>query len=155
MSRIRINLKTKWDGSIDPNAGFLFALVYMISEIKLIPIKKWPLIPLDECLEARLFGEKGELHLFREEDTLFSTSVEDLPDAPDCNEQGKEDIDLPDTFPANICIKDCAFIDRMYKIRTNCLKEVPGFSGIVIREYIGYDGDGQAYTMQTRPAGLV
>ena len=134
MSTTSISTKQKWDGKFDENAGYEYALVYMISELRLIPIGKWTEVDRKECLEARIFGESGELHLFREDDEIMACEVRDHSDG-----KGKE----------------YAVIDRIHSIRSNCSREVSGCSGIIIREYIDYDTDGQAYVALTRLAGLV
>lgn len=134
MSATSIVTKHKWDGKFDKNAGYEYALVYMISELRLIPIGKWTEVDIKECLEARIFGESGELHLFREDDEILASEVRDHSDG-----EGKE----------------YATIDRIHSIRSNCRSEISDRGGIIIREYIDYDTDGQAFVALTRLAGLV
>ncbi len=132
----------KWNGFIDPDAGYEYALVYMYSEMCLLPIYKWKNVDIEECLEARLFGPQGELHLFRQGDELIASAI---------SEVGKEDIEK---VPANaeICVYDA--IDRIYLIRKSCRAQVSGRSKVIVREYISYDGDGQALTARTRLVDL-
>lgn len=132
----------KWNGSITPDAGYEYALVYMYSEMLLLPFSKWKDIDIEECLEARLFGPKGELHLFRQGDELFASEIRDI---------GKE---IDEAVPANAEIHAYDAIDRIYAIRENCRTHVSGRSEVIVREYISYDGDGQAITARTRLADL-
>lgn len=132
----------KWDGSIAPDAGYEYALVYMYSEMCLLPFSKWQDIDPEECLEARLFSPAGELHLFREGDVILVSEIREPG--------GKNDGDIP--AGAETCTFDV--IDRIYPIRKNCRALVPGRSRVIVREYISYDGDGQAYTARTRLVDL-
>lgn len=147
MNRINISCRKKWDGVIDPEAGYEYALVYMISELRLIPVDQLPSVDLSECMEARIFGPDAELHLFREEDEMMAVAIRDLGEGELCDEKcGKKTDSVVHTY---------ATIDRTHLIRKNCRKEIPGRSELIIREYIAYDGDGQAYTVRTRLAGLL
>ena len=148
MSLTKMRFTQKWDGQISPDAGYEYALVYMASELKLIPFEKWESIDREECLETRFFGEKGELHLFREGDEFLAAAVQDLTDAEDASAQDP-------AAEADSNVQVYATIDRVHSIRKNCRREVPGRTGIVVREYIGYDADGQAYTVRTRLTGLI
>ena len=155
MSVTRISLSKKWDGSIDPNSGYQYALVYMISELRLIPFSRWSSVDLDECMEARAFGKHSELHLFREDDEWKAVSIRDIQNTVN----GKPQIPAFDPNPASpnepfIVESKFATIDRVHPIRQNCKKEVPDCTEMIIREYISYDEDGQAVTARTRLVGL-
>ena len=155
MSKTRITPKKEWDGKVSHDTGYRFALAYMISELRLMPVEDWTGIDLDECLEARIFGENAELHIFREDDKWMAVEVQDVAVAP---EDGEEEISNPDTEK----VPGDAFIDRAYALRGNmiqmisgtCGEEVPKYKEIIVREYIDYDEDGQATTVKTRLVGL-
>ena len=162
MSRISIIRRKKWDGVIGDNDCYEYALVYMISEIRLIPFGLWKTIDLEECLEARIFGAKGELHLFCEDDEMMAVTVRDLaensmeniepekvPYASESTFAEKNATDNTVTY-----IRSFAHIDRVHEIRKNCTMKEHKYNKLVIREYIAYDGDGQAYTALTRLVGL-
>ena len=51
-------------------------------------------------------------------------------------------------------IRRFAYIDRAREIRSNCMMKEQKYNRLIIREYIAYDGDGQAYTALTRLVGL-
>lgn len=138
MSYTKINFKKDWDEQIDPHAGYRFVLAYMISELRLMPFEDWKAEDLDECLEARFFGEDEELHVFQKDDRWKAVTVQDLSYGDD----------------EDVTVKNYAFVDRAYKIRHNCQVEVRGYKEIIVREYIDYDQDGQAKTVKTRLVGL-
>lgn len=162
MSLTSITRRKKWDGVIDSNKGYKYALVYMISEILLIPLDLWKTVDLGECLEARIFGLEGELHLFREDDELMAVIVRDLPEknienqkaenAPSTIESIHAEIDNIEKMDTDI--RRFAYIDRAREIRSNCMMKEQKYNRLIIREYIAYDGDGQAYTALTRLVGL-
>ena len=172
MSRTIITPRHKWDGKIDPYAGYEYAIAYMISELLVMPISEWDRYvqeKLDECMEARIFGQYGELHLFREDDEMKAVIVRDLPDISN-EESDRHADDIPDVgadmasdmkeSQNNAAVRTFATIDRLHDIRRNCLVSEMGINNskarkLIIREYIDYDGDGQAYTALTRVAGLL
>lgn len=159
MSVTRMGLSQKWDGQISREAGYEYALVYMASELRLIPCEKWESLDPEECLEARFFGKKGELHIFREEDAFLSAAVQDLScgdEMTSCSPEDEKGTASSDPAAGRKPdVQVYATIDRVHSIRKNCRGEVPGCTGIIVREYIGYDADGQAYTARTRLAGLI
>ena len=159
MSVTRMSLSQKWDGQISREAVYEYALVYMASELRLIPCEKWESIDLEECLEVRFFCEKGELHIFREEDAFLSAAVQDLSGGDEMTSHSHEDEKSTAASDSaagrDSDVQVYATIDRVHSIRKNCRGEVPGCTGIIVREYIGYDADGQAYTVRTRLAGLI
>ena len=148
MSRTSITRRKKWDGVIDSNKGYKYALVYMISEILLIPLDLWKTVDLGECLEARIFGLEGELHLFREDDEMMAVTVRDLADEIETSEIEADTVVGDDPCADEYSerqtadIRIFATIDRLHEIRENCKKELPEgskVSKIIIREYISYD----------------
>ena len=166
MSRTIITSRRKWDGKIDLYAGYEYVIAYMISELRLIPFSEWETVErkLDECMEARIFGRNGELHLFREDDEMMAVTVRDLPDEIETSEIEADTVVGDDPCADEYSerqtadIRIFATIDRLHEIRDNCKNELPEgskVSKIIIREYISYDGDGQAYTSLTRLVGLL
>lgn len=180
MSYTRIDYKKKWDGQISADAGYQYVLAYMMSELRLVSFDNWSPKELLECLEVRLFGKDAELHLFREDDEWMAVSVRDLLDCEGSVEEasgkssetssseadiacvgGSQDIDSQGCV-TNADVQsevewiECEYatIDRVHKVRKNCKKDLPGCDHIIIREYIAYDGDGQAYTVRTRLVGI-
>ena len=161
MSRTIITPRHKWDGKIDPYAGYEYAIAYMISELLVMPISEWDRYvqeKLDECMEARIFGQDGELHLVRDlPDISNEESDRHADDIPDVGADMASDMKESQN---NAAVRTFATIDRLHDIRRNCLVSEMGINNskarkLIIREYIDYDGDGQAYTALTRVAGLL
>lgn len=104
-----------------------YALVYMMSEIKLCETSKitddfmW-----EECLEARFFSKEKELHVFDGED-------------------GKKAVIILETDAENRQIKKYELNDKI----APC-----GKKKLLVTEYLAYDEDGQAYVELTRLSGL-
>ena len=150
-----ISFKKEWDGLENLDLGFRYVLAYLISELRLIPFEQWKTEDLDECLEARFFGETSELHVFREEDTWMAVVVKEIADTEieSALKQGDEDSSENE-------VKSYAYIDRSYKLRGNCAKAfsdkaAASIAGeVIVREYIDYDEDGQVVTVKTRLVDL-
>ena len=117
------------DEAIQTGSKLEYALLYMMSELVFCRGKDINLqeINFDECLEARFFGPEKEVHLFRNDDRWTAVVTED-----------KEDLD---------------HIDRKYRLSKNHQNTGIGRE-LIVREYIGYDEDGQAYIEKTRLAGI-
>lgn len=114
-----------------------YALIYYLSEVYLGKIKKDNSdikIDWDECIEARFFSEKGELHIFRDDESgeIKFVVIEDTNDS---------DYDT--------VIKKYAITPK-FKFNDNGMK----LDVIKVKEYISYDEDGQAYVVHTRLAGV-
>lgn len=107
-----------------------YALVYRMSEVLLIPGRELKEEHLDEeCLEARIFSVSKEYHYYEADGKMKMVLVE---------EDGDEDRDV---------------IDRKYEL-TKSIKDMTKKTAVCVRYYLGYDEDGQAYTVLTRLTGL-
>ena len=112
---------------IEANRDNGYALIYLISEMHLCRMKEldvdsinWP-----ECLEARLFCENSEVHIFETEDGRKAVLKED---------DGTED----------------TFVKKFQM--SNKFKEMG--DAICVKEYLSYDEDGQVYVALTRLSGI-
>ena len=117
--------KLAGDAYKEKMADYEYALVYMISEMILCPVKELPELDLEECKEARFFSDTGEMHLFEGED-------------------GMEAVEVGDTDAENILVK-------AYKLNTKFSK---AGKCILVQEYLIYDEDGQADVALTRLKGI-
>ena len=99
-----------------------FALLYYLSEVKLTECAKLAgNIDFSQLLEARFFGEQGELHIFRNEEQLRAVEVKEI---------GETD-----------------YIEKRETLGKNFQK---AGSYLLIRKYVDYDDDGQAVIVLTR-----
>lgn len=103
-----------------------YALVYMISEVILAETVSLSEINWDECMEARFFSEKKELHFFRQEDQMKAVEVKD--------KDGRDEI-----------VKSYDLANKFQKIGRQ----------VKVKQYIDYDKDGQANIVLTRLSGVV
>lgn len=104
---------------------YKYALVYMISEMILCPVKELTEPDWTECQEARFFSDTGEMHIFE-------------------GENGMEAVEVLDTDTDNILVKT-------YKINA---KFSNVGERILVQEYLTYDEDGQADVALTRLKGI-
>ena len=98
-----------------------YALIHMISEQIFCKITQLSEIDWEECLEARFFSEKGELHVFDADGEQKAVKVED---------DGTELI-----------------FEKRYQL--NGAYAHLG-TQVVVQEYLNYDGDGQLIVELTR-----
>lgn len=103
-----------------------YALVYMISEVILAETVSLSEINWDECMEARFFSEKKELHFFRQEDQMKAIEVKD--------KDGRDEI-----------VKSYDLANKFQKMGRQ----------VKVKQYIDYDKDGQANIVLTRLSGIV
>lgn len=99
-----------------------YALLYEISNIWLTRVESLAEIDWEECTEARFFNETGELHLFEMDGSMTAIEVKDAGKAED---EVVKKYDLAKKFQ-NEGTKVC------------------------VKEYLGYDTDGQAEVVLTR-----
>ena len=104
---------------------FPYALLYMISERILARTEDLAGIRWEECLEARFFSEKEELHLFDDGEGMRAVLCEET----DTQNQADTEYELQKAF-------------------------IPGMRRLTVREYFSYDDDGQLRVAKTRLAGL-
>ena len=105
-------------------ATYEFALIYTYSSPKYLGENNAGSIDWSELVDARFFGEEGELHVFRNEDNeLEMVELSDSVEQENFNERF-EDFERP--------------LERGYG------------KSITIREYINFDEDGQAVVVCTR-----
>lgn len=102
-----------------------YALIYMISEIKVCKASDLPPTDWTECQEARFFSRDKELHLYKEDGSWQAVEVTE-----------------EDT-------KDC--IVKKYQL-ANRFNGVGSL--LCVHEYLSYDKDGQAFVSLTRLAGI-
>ncbi len=102
-----------------------YALLYKISEMSLKKADDITENDLDELTEARAFSESSEIHLFRQNDQLKCLKITD---------SGQDDI----------LMEKYALENRFGAIGKT----------VIVKKYIGYDEDGQAYIELKRLAGI-
>lgn len=105
--------------------NYKYALVYMISQLKLSKTEDLGEIDWEECLEARFFSEDKELHIF---------DVEGEKRVVEVCDDGQEDV-----------------IEKEYQL-DNKFKNVG--NTVVVQEYLAYDNDGQVRVELTRLKGI-
>ena len=101
---------------------YRYALIYMLSEVKLLANSINLIIDWDEILEARFFDQSGELHIFKYDNSLKAIEI--------LEGDSKEDA---------ISI-EYELADKYKAIGI----------GLEVKQYIDYDEDGQAYVELTR-----
>ncbi|MDE6435259.1 MAG: hypothetical protein K2L07_13635 [Lachnospiraceae bacterium] len=106
-------------------ASYDYALLYLISEIKLCRTEMLKTINWEECQEARFFSADKELHIFE-------------------GENGMDAVEISDTGSDSIVIKEYLLDNRFASIGNS----------ILVQEYLEYDEDGQAYVANTRLKGI-
>lgn len=102
-----------------------YALLYRISDRILCKAQDLPENVWEECIEARIFSDSKELHIFEGEDRMKAVVLTELD---------KEDV----------IIKD-------YTLE-NAFRHIGEF--VRVCQYLGYDEDGQAYVSMTRLKGI-
>lgn len=105
--------------------NYKYALVYMISQLKLSKTEDLGEIDWEECLEARFFSEDKELHIF---------DVEGEKKAVEVCDEGQEDV-----------------VEKRYQL-DNQFKNLG--TVVVVQEYLSYDEDGQIKVELTRLKGI-
>lgn len=115
-------------------ASYKYALIYGMSEVLLCPISANDLSHslfdtslLDNCIEAYIFDEKRQIHLYRKDDILVGISCEEIES---CNN----------------------YIDKKYELSARFAKEK---KDVIIREYYETDDDGQIRVAYVRLVDLV
>lgn len=103
-----------------------YALIYMISQVKLCKTEELKETDWEECLEARFFSKDKELHIFEDEGEKKAVEV---------NDDGQDDI-----------IEKKFQLDNKFKEVGNC---------VLVQEYLAYDNDGQVRVELTRLKGIV
>ena len=104
---------------------YQYALLYMISEVILNKTELLGEINWEECMEARFFSEDKELHFFDVDGEKQTVAVSD--------EDGKDEL-----------VKEYELAGKFRTIG----------SSVFVKEYIGYDEDGQANVVLTRLQGI-
>ena len=108
-----------------------FVLLYKYSEIKLCHTDEVLDEDWAECMEARVFSDQVELHLFPQEQKAILVS-DRQDDDEDAKGQG--------------CIQTEYYLDKAFRFGE--------FTRVKIRQYIEADEDGQMRVTLTRLAGL-
>ncbi len=109
----------------EQSSSYSYALLYMISGVKLCKAKELGQIEWEECQEARFFSEDRELHIFEGED-------------------GMEDVEVSDADGNGVVIKEFLLDNRFSSVGRS----------VLVQEYLDYDEDGQAYVANTRLKGI-
>ena len=102
-----------------------YALIYGYSckrMCRVSDIKDMGELDWDECVDTRLFSETEEVHVFRCDGDLRAVRI---------TESDKLD--------------DSQYIDRCYELKGNTLGK-----HVIVRQYLKYDEDGQAYVALSR-----
>lgn len=113
------------DQALKEIGEYRYALLYMISEIVFCRVEDIGEPDWEECLEARFFDEKKELHIYEEDGGLCAVKVEGTMD-DDC------------------LIKKYELQERYSHLGRE----------LCVCEHLEYDEDGQAAVALTRLAGI-
>ena len=108
-----------------------YALLYMISELRLCRVGELGTVDWNQCMEARFFSKEAELHLFDLNGELHAVELSD-GDEKDWN-------------------------DRSYELNPSVLKGSSARKNVrklTVREYFAYDEDGQMIVDAIRLASL-
>lgn len=105
----------------EQSASYSYALLYMISGVRLCRAEELGQIDWEECQEARFFSEDRELHVFEGED-------------------GMEAVEVSDADGNGVVIKEFLLDNRFSSVGRS----------VLVQEYLEYDEDGQAYVANTR-----
>lgn len=102
-----------------------YALLYMISELRLVRVEELEEVDWEECLEARFFSDEKELHIFEGEQGMCAVVTEE--------------------------VDECDQNTRLYLLGKQYIQ---GKTKVIVKEYLSYDKDGQLLVEKTRLAGL-
>ena len=111
--------------AIDRIRDFDYALVFKISDMKLIKAGEFAEKDLDELVEARIFSDNSEIHIFRYDDGLKCVKISD---------SGFDDV----------LVEKYDLEKRFSQIGKT----------VTVKKYIDYDDDGQAFIKLKRLAGI-
>ena len=127
---IRLETKTgQWALPYEEYKDFAFVLASFISAPPYLgKLSDMSEIDWAECLEARFFSRDRELHVWPEEDGLHTALTWD-------EEAGQE-----------------TGMEQL--TRRFVLRRIAGGGKLLVREYFGYDEDGQLFVEKTRLAGI-
>lgn len=114
------------DKAVKDIAEYQYALLYMISEIIFRRVEDIGEINWGECLEARIFDETKELHVYEEDGGQCAVKVTGTLDTDDC------------------LIKKYELQERYFNLGKY----------LCVCEYLKCDEDGQASVALTRLAGI-
>ena len=103
-----------------------YALLYMISSVNLCRTEELESVDWDECMEARFFSDKEEMHIFECDGQMMAVEVKD---------SGEKKDTIVKKYPMNQKFQGVG--DKL------CVKE-----------YITYDEDGQMQVALTRLCGI-
>jgi hypothetical protein len=113
---------------------FEYALVFSMSSRELRSAKEIE-VSQDECLDARFFSDKGELHVYRDGDDLKAVEVSDCDDSSASG------------------FVDAVKIEKRYELDRKSQENVNG-KLLIVHEYLTADEDGQMSVSLTRLAGI-
>lgn len=117
--------KLEFSKACEKISEYQYALLYMISEVILNKTELLGEINWEECTEARFFSEDKELHFFDVDGKKQAVAVSD--------EDGKDEL-----------VKEYEIAGKFGSTG----------SSVFVKEYIGYDEDGQANVVLTRLQGI-
>mgnify|MGYP004496452399 FL=1 len=117
--------KLEFSKACEKISEYQYALLYMISEVILNKTELLGEINWEECMEARFFSEDKELHFFDVDGKKQAVAVSD--------EDGNDEL-----------VKEYELAGKFRAIG----------SSVFVKEYIGYDEDGQANVVLTRLQGI-
>lgn len=139
-----------------------YALLYMISEIKLYKIEgnkeKLKNIDWEQCQEARFFSKDKEMHFFKDEDSFEEDKIREEKGFKIVSVTDEDDIHIKN-YEDDMYIKNCEEDTHIKKFRLANGFQVeigPQQRGknLQVKEYLAYDEDGQVYVAMTRLQGI-
>lgn len=117
--------KLSWEEAKSKVMTYDYALIYYMSSMIFAPITDIVDMNEEECLEAYFFNEKGQLHIYRNEDELTAREF---------------------TEEENLTV-----VEKKYGL-ANVFKGIG--SAVIVREYLESDDDGQMYVAYKRLSAI-
>ena len=132
------------EGVLDKiKACYDYGLIYMISEMFFKKTEEINEIKWDECVEARFFSEKSEMHIFNEDGVLVATQIiDDIEGTFDDSAKEKTVLSVGEGD-----IREAEIIDLEYETENRFKDYGRTFK---VRKYMAPDEDGQMIVLNTR-----
>lgn len=130
---------------------FQWVLIQSFSFMELCSVEAdtWKNISQEELLSARFFSEKEEIHIFEEDDSLKAVLCRDNDKDDSLKAVLRRDNAKDDSLKAVLCNDNdkAAWFDEEFAVRKQFEKVG---SSLLVRRYVSYDADGQAYIRYSR-----